>query len=170
MLWVVLLGVKMIILPNDHVGYQTSELILKDNNDKVIGTIKPKPPQFNGTYWYFYDFVSKTDTTNVERSNIPLLLSLSPSGHKMFFIILSLLANQRFYSSEITITRDLANRCLQQFGSQDPEQQITISKGSYYSAIRELIKIDFIKRVKKDTYKVNSNYVSTRRDQDQDHW
>ena len=151
----------------DYTYFSTYEVV--DNDENVVGTIKPKVPKYTGTYWYMYSSLSGDENSNfTKRDPIQLLGSLSNAGKNLFFVILRLLRDQKNYSSEISITMSGINRLLS--NTPTTEAKNSMSKGTFYTAINDLIKIDFMKRVKKDTYKVNSNYIFTRKDPNPERW
>lgn len=148
------------------------EYVVKDNNDAVIGKVVPKISKFYGSYWILYGNIEGTEEY-CARNNLKDLLTLSPAAYKLYFVILYIVSHERYYSSQLTLTNAdadlIMNRCISSI-TEEHNKRNSFSKNTFYSGIRELIKIGFIKRVKKDTYKINSNYVFNRKDPNPERW
>ena len=141
-----------------------------DTNNNVIGNIREKREPFFGTYWYCYADVPMTEIPLSYRSNTELLLSLSPSALRMYIIILHLLNQNKGSTSEIVLSQQVVNDVLESVACKEGAGSGSMSKNTYYAAIKELIKINFIKHLKVNYYKVNANYLYNKKDKTAERW
>lgn len=146
-----------------------------DLQNQVVARIKPHTTPFFGTYWYCYTGLPpEKDSTTPVRENIPLLLSLSNAGTKVYFIVLATLNEFGGTTSEILLSLTEAQKILQKMQERledsDTSTKFSISKNTFYDGIKELVRIDLLKRIGANKYKVNANYLHSGRDQKPERW
>ena len=153
-----------------------SQYEIVDADDIVIGSIKRTKTDYKGNYWYMYaeTYGGVTDTTIIpSRDNLCKLSSLGIAALRLYFIILRLWKADGYRSSKITITNNDVNEYIKDaMDRENPDsgQRTSMSKKTFYAGINDLIRIDFIRRVKKDKYQINGSYLFSGCISDMERW
>ena len=153
-----------------------SQYEIVDADDIVVGTIKRTKTDFRGVYWYMYaETIGGVSETEIipSRDNLTKLSSLGIAALRLYFVILRLWKLDGYRSSKITITNAGVNDCIKDaMDRENPGsgQRTSMSKKTFYTGINDLIRINFIRRVKKDKYQINGNYLFSGCISDMERW
>lgn len=153
------------------------EKLMEENSNTEqadTGSKKQKSSKrfYGGYYWSCYTSWKKDNSEGImERNNIALLLTVSPAALRLYFVILYLLDTYEGKRSEFYLSFKLANEVLGSIvGDKETSAPSSICRTTYYSALKELIKIDFIRSLGTNYYKVNACFLANGKDDNPERW
>lgn len=146
-------------------SFNPGEYQLNPYKQNIKLSITDKEKSYKGLYWLTYtDSPLDPNTKQPLRNNIHQLLTLSPAGMKLFFIILYLLTEKRGTQNVVNLSLDEFRYVSMDLEPENEASQKNISsimcKNTLYKGIKELVRIQFIKRVRPHHYVVNANYIA----------